>query len=182
MKQKIFIVLATLVLLLSITVSGCSAGSTVTVTNTTTITTTASTGVSQADYDNLQSRYTDANHEIAVAQDELGVSEGAVDSLEAQLAALKAKYEFTGDTLTQTATLLVANYHATHVYSTIDYFICGDMASEVWNMLKAQGISAVIVVGSVDSAVTDILLSNHAWVLATVDNGAKLALETTGGN
>ena len=181
MKQKIFIVLATLVLLLSITVSGCSAGSTVTVTNTTTITTTASTGVSQADYDNLQSRYTDANHEIAVAQDELGVSEGAVDSLEAQLAALKAKYEFTGDTLTQTATLLVANYHATHVYSTIDYFICGDMASEVWNMLKAQGISAVIVVGNVDSAITDILQSNHAWVLATVDNGARLALETTAG-
>jgi hypothetical protein len=48
-------------------------------------------------------------------------------------------------------------------------------------MLKAQGISSVIVVGDVDNAIGDILQSNHAWVLANVDNGGKLALETTAG-
>jgi hypothetical protein len=55
------------------------------------------------------------------------------------------------------------------------------MASEVWNMLKAQNISAVIVVGNKDALISDILLSNHAWVLATVAPGEYLALETTGG-
>jgi hypothetical protein len=174
MKQKIFVVLATIILLLSITLSGCSVGSTVNVTNTTTATTTLTTGVSQADYDNLQSQLTQAQEEKATAQAD-------VASLQEQVAALKAQYEFTGDTLAETAAQLVANYHATHVYSTVDYFICGDMASEVWNMLKAQGISAVIVVGDVDNAITDILQSNHAWVIATVDNGDKLALETTAG-
>lgn len=181
MKQKIFVIFATVILLLSLTLSGCSGGGTVTVTNTATTTTTITEGVSQKDYNNLQNRYAEANHEIAVLGDLLGVSEGAVDSLKAQVAELKAQYEFTGATLAETATRLVANYHATHVYSTTDYFICGDMASEVWNMLKAQGISSVIVVGNVDNAITDILQSNHAWVLATVDNGAKLALETTAG-
>jgi hypothetical protein len=176
MKQKILVVIATIILLLSITLSGCSGGSTVTVTNTTTATTTTTltTGVSQADYDGLQTQLTKAQADKAAAQTSL-------QAAEAQIAALKAQYEFTGGTLADIAKRLVANYHATHVYSITDYFICGDMASEVWNMLKAQGISSVIVIGNVDNAIGDILQSNHAWVLATVDNGDKLALETTAG-
>jgi hypothetical protein len=174
MKMKILVVIATFILLFSITLSGCSGGSTVTVTSTATTTVASTTGVSQADYDNLQSQLTKAQADKTAAQ-------ASVASLEAQVAALKAQYEFTGGTLADTAARLVANYHATHVYSITDYFICGDMASEVWNMLKAQGISSVIVVGNVDNTVTDILQSNHAWVLATVDNGGKLALETTAG-
>jgi len=182
MKQKILMVLATVILLTSLMLSGCSGGSTVTVTNTTTATTSLTTGVSQADYDSLQTQLTQAQADKAAAQTGLQAANAEVNSLKAQVAALKAQYEFTGGTLAETAARLVSNYHATHVYSTTDYFICGDMASEVWNMLKAQGISAVIVVGNIGNAITDILQSNHAWVLATVDNGAKLALETTGGN
>jgi hypothetical protein len=67
------------------------------------------------------------------------------------------------------------------VYSTYDLFVCSDMASEVRNMLKAQGINAVIVVGDIDKAVPDIIQSDHAWVLAEVASGEYLALETTGG-
>jgi len=48
-------------------------------------------------------------------------------------------------------------------------------------MLKAQGISAIVVVGNKDALISDILQSNHAWVLATVAPGEYLALETTGG-
>jgi hypothetical protein len=55
------------------------------------------------------------------------------------------------------------------------------MASEVWNMLKAQNISSIVVVGNKDAAISDILQCNHAWVLAAVAPGEYLALETTGG-
>ena len=55
------------------------------------------------------------------------------------------------------------------------------MAAEIWNMLKAQGINARIVVGNKDTAVTDILQSNHAWVQAEIAPGKYLALETTAG-
>jgi hypothetical protein len=60
-------------------------------------------------------------------------------------------------------------------------FICSDMSSEVWNMLKAEGINAKIVVGNKDAAIGDILLSDHAWVHAEIAPGEYLALETTGG-
>ncbi len=48
-------------------------------------------------------------------------------------------------------------------------------------MLKAAGVSSVVVVGNKDNPITDILQSNHAWVLAEVGPGQYLALETTGG-
>jgi hypothetical protein len=48
-------------------------------------------------------------------------------------------------------------------------------------MLKAQGIKAVIVVGNKDTAISNILQSDHAWVLAEVNPGEHLALEATGG-
>jgi hypothetical protein len=178
MNGKILVFITSIIILVSLAFSGCS-GSAVTIT--TTATTTVSAGVSQQDFNNLQKQLAAANHDLTVVQDQLGVSEGEVDSLNAQIAALQAKYEFKGATLAETATRLVANYNAAHVYTAIDYFTCGDMASEVWNMLKARNITAVIVVGNVKNAITDILQSTHAWVLATVDNGEKLALETTAG-
>ncbi len=53
------------------------------------------------------------------------------------------------------------------------------MAQDVWNMLKAQGINAVIVVGSVDRDIENIGESEHAWCLAEVSPGEYLALEPT---
>ncbi len=92
-----------------------------------------------------------------------------------------SQYEIVGETPAETAENIVRYYHETHVYSTYDLFVCSDMASEVWNMLKAQGIKAVMVVGNKDTAIGDIVQSNHAWVLAEVAPGEYLALETTSG-
>jgi hypothetical protein len=76
---------------------------------------------------------------------------------------------------------IVANYHKTHTYTLNDFYVCGDMASDVWDMLKTQGINAKINVGSVDKDITDIKDATHAWVLAEVAPNQYLALEATAG-
>ena len=55
------------------------------------------------------------------------------------------------------------------------------MAKDVWNMLRTQGINAVIQIGNVEKPVMDMQDSDHAWVLAEVAPGEMLALETTNG-
>jgi hypothetical protein len=82
---------------------------------------------------------------------------------------------------TRVANEIVANYHQTHTYSLTDLYVCGDMASDVWDMLKAQGINAKINVGNVDKDIKNITEANHAWVLAEVAPNQYLALEATGG-
>jgi hypothetical protein len=79
------------------------------------------------------------------------------------------------------ANQIVADYHKSHTYTMNDYFVCADMASDVWDMLKTQGINAKIQVGRVDYPITKITDANHAWVLAEVAPDQWLALETTGG-
>ena len=76
---------------------------------------------------------------------------------------------------------IVRQYHETHVYSEYDLFVCSDMALDVWNMLKAQGINSLIQIGNVEEGVQDISEANHAWVLAETSPGEYLALETTSG-
>ncbi len=76
---------------------------------------------------------------------------------------------------------IIEKYHATHTYSLNDLYVCGDMSSDVWDMLKTQGINAKIEIGNVDQDISDIKDSNHAWVLAEVAPGSWVALETTGG-
>jgi hypothetical protein len=177
-KKKILLTLVAVVLLLSVVFTGCQAK-----------------GVAQDAYNKVvaevqefQAKYTDA----LTKYDELKADKTAVDAqlkdaqaanteLENQIAALKAQYELTGATPAETAARIVKNYHETHIYSSYDLFVCSDMAAEVWNMLKAAGISSIVAVGNKDSAISDILLSNHAWVLAEIAPGQYLALETTGG-
>ncbi len=113
--------------------------------------------------------------------EEIKDAQEKVAQLEAQFSGLKEQFELVGATPAETAEKIVRYYHDTHVYSTYDLFVCSDMASEIWNMLKAQGINAVIVVGNKDVAISNILESNHAWVLTEVAPGEKLALETTAG-
>jgi predicted small secreted protein len=179
MKKRILLVLAVVVLLLSMFLAGCK----------------ELNGVTQETYDKavaelneFKARYTDA----LTKYDDLLKEKDAVDAqlqearaeiadLQNQITSLQGENSLTGATLAETAEKIVKYYHDTHVYTTSDYFVCSDMASEVWNMLKAQGISSVIVVGNKDAAIGDILQSNHAWVLAKVDGGKDLALETTGG-
>ena len=89
--------------------------------------------------------------------------------------------ELVGETPTDTAINIVKHYHETHIYSEYDFFVCSDMALDVWNMLKAQGINALIQIGNVETGAKDITEVTHAWVLAETSPGCYLALETTGG-
>ena len=79
-------------------------------------------------------------------------------------------------------------YHKTHTYTMIDFFVCADMASDVWNMVKTRGINAKIVAGSIEYRMSDFeteleyfMNIDHAWVLAEVSPFEWIALETTGG-
>ena len=178
MKIKVMLVLVTAVLLLSVALVGCQ-----------------TTGITQVQYDQVAAQLTDAQAKLSKAQNdltklqsekaivdaELQKAQAKINELQGQVGGLKEQATLTGATPAETAAKIVKNYIETHVYSTIDYFICSDMASEVWNMLKAQGIKAVIIVGNKDATISNILQSDHAWVLAEVAPGEYLALEATGG-
>jgi outer membrane murein-binding lipoprotein Lpp len=178
MKQRKLFSLITLAILLSLLLSGCQSG-----------------GVPQAQYDQVSAQVAGLQSQLALAQmnvsqlqveksyseSQLQAAQQKAKDLESQVAAVKAQATLTGATPAETAAKIVKYYQQTHVYSAYDLFVCSDMASEVWNMLKAQNISAVIVVGNTKTLISDILQCDHAWVMATVGPGDYLALETTGG-
>ncbi len=112
---------------------------------------------------------------------ELEISRLQVAELQEEIRQLKNKYELVGETPTETAENIVKHYHETHIYSKYDFFVCSDMALDVWDMLKAQGINALIQIGNVETGTDNVSEANHAWVLAEVSQGEYLALETTGG-
>lgn len=85
------------------------------------------------------------------------------------------------DTKVKILKQIVEAYHKTHTYSLPDLYVCGDMSSDIWDMLKTQGINAKIVVGNVDKDITSIDDANHVWVLAETSPEIWIALETTGG-
>ena len=176
-KYQKALLFTTVIILISFLLTGCSSG------------------ISKEKYDAVAEQLAKAKEQFTKLQDEvkdltaqkdsadaaLKTAQAKITELQGQVGGLKEQATLTGATPAETAAKIVKNYHETHVYSTYDLFVCSDMASEVWNMLKAQGISAVIAVGNKDTAVADIIQSNHAWVLAEVAPGEYLALETTGG-
>jgi outer membrane murein-binding lipoprotein Lpp len=153
-------------------------------------------GISVEKYDELNQSYQNAlaqiqelNNQIASLNSQVDADRAAIQAkddklayYESEIANLKDQYDLTGATPQETAEKIVQYYHETHIYSAYDLFVCSDMAAEVWNMLKAAGINSIITVGNKDTPINDILLSNHAWVLAEVVPGQYLALETTGGH
>jgi tetratricopeptide (TPR) repeat protein/TM2 domain-containing membrane protein YozV len=78
-------------------------------------------------------------------------------------------------------TNIVQEYHRTHTYYANDIYVCSDMAADVWNMVETKGINAKIEIGNVEKDIVDASDVNHAWVLAEVNPGEWIALETTGG-
>ncbi len=172
------------VVILSIVLVGCSSGS---------------SGIPQVEYDRVNAQLSESQARITELQRELQIqisepveqsdtvdveikaAEAKIAELQNQIINLKDQYELVGGTPAETAENIIEYYHQTHVYSTWDMFVCSDMSSEVWNMLKAQGINGIVVIGNVDVAVGDILQSDHAWVMAEVVSGEYLALETTAG-
>ena len=154
-----------------------------------------STGISQDMYDKLKSQYDevvdkyealtskteDTQTEIPEISEELEAVLAENAELQKQIDELADKYVLEGATPAETAENIVRYYHETHVYDATDLFVCADMAAEVWNMLKAQGINALITVGNLDRQINEITKCTHSWVLAEIGPGEYLALETTGG-
>lgn len=83
--------------------------------------------------------------------------------------------------------LIAAGFHKTHTYTLAGDFVCLDMAIDVWNQLKTNGIDAKIMGGNIHENVTTWNFrqlareSNHAWVVAKLSPTEKVAIETTAG-
>ena len=122
-----------------------------------------------------------AREKIDNLEDELSDSRAKVSSLQQQIMEMGAESGLVGNTPEETAINIIRYYHETHTYSKKDLFVCADMAKDVWNMLQAQGIDAVIQIGDVEKVVLNMEESSHAWVKAEISPGEYLALETTNG-
>ena len=156
-------------------------------------------GVPQEQYDSVRAQLeasqaqsaelqTQLQNEIEVLKEQnetvkaqLGDAQAEITKLRGDIGGLKDQYDIVGATPAETAKKIVKHYHETHVYSELDFYVCADMALDVWNMLKAQGINAVVMIGGVKTGIVDITDSDHAWVMAEVSPGNYLALETTRG-
>lgn len=96
-----------------------------------------------------------------------------------------AEHKTENSELAQTLADIAASYHKTHSYMTNDngsrIYVCGDMACDVWDMVVSKGITASIMVGCVDQDISTLNQADHAWVLAELPGGDKLAIEATGG-
>ena len=83
--------------------------------------------------------------------------------------------------------LIAAAFHKTHTYTLEGDFVCLDMAIDVWNQLRTNGIEAKIMGGNIKENVTTwnyrqlARESNHAWVVAKLSPAEKVAIETTAG-
>jgi len=84
---------------------------------------------------------------------------------------------------------IARKYYLTHSYSTVDLFVCVDMAIDVWNQLDTAGIKATLRVGSIDTDLTVFKTKkeyvrhmNHAWVMFRLPMGLTLPIETTTGS
>lgn len=167
MKKQVLFGMLALLAVLAVLLAGCQPGATVTVTTTTTAT--ASTTATTTTTETATATVTDT---AAVQQ-----LQQQLDAANAELATLRLQ----GATKADTVANIARYYNQTHTYTATDMFVCGDMAAEIWNMLKTFDINSLMVVGSVDTGTTNILQSTHAWLLAEVDNSQYLAVECTGG-
>ena len=179
MKNKILLRVIIILLAIFIPLSGCQ----------------STGGISAEEYNDIVSQLNDATLQISrlqtenagmesdmgLAEEDLEAASATIAELQVQISGMAGQYDLVGDTTVETVTNIIEYYHDTHAYSKTDLFVCSDMAAEVWSMLKAQGIDARIVVGDIDIQINDIMFSTHAWILAEVDDGQFLALETTGG-
>ena len=76
---------------------------------------------------------------------------------------------------------IVEDYHKIHTYTLEDYFVCADMAQDVWNIVETQGMRALLVAGNIKNPNADWKDYDHAWVIVEAAPQQWVALETTGG-
>jgi hypothetical protein len=171
--KKIALVIITLLILLSVTLTGCSSGIPQTTLD-----------AANAKITDLQTQLSKAQADLASAKTKQTADEAALNdqikALNKQITDLKAQYVTTGANTLETVTKMAKAYHDSHYYIR-DVYDCNNYAADFWDMLKQINISSVIVIGSKDKAVTDILASDHAWVLVDLGNGEKVVVDPTGG-
>jgi hypothetical protein len=82
---------------------------------------------------------------------------------------------------------IVDEYRRSHSYSMVDYFVCIDMALELFNILKTKQYSPKVVAGTVKADTAGMEPAqmartfDHAWVVVELSPGVHAALEGTGG-
>lgn len=76
---------------------------------------------------------------------------------------------------------LVTKYYETHEYSKEDFFVCTDMAIDLWNQCKVKGFKGYIVIGSLDKRFPQENEFNHAWVVIEPYPNQFIALDATSG-
>jgi hypothetical protein len=87
----------------------------------------------------------------------------------------------------QIVEMIAAAFHKNHTYTLQGDFVCLDMAIDVWNQLRTNGIEAKIMGGNINENITAwnyrqlVRESNHAWVVAKLNPTEKVAIETTAG-
>lgn len=85
-------------------------------------------------------------------------------------------------------TALLADYQKNHKYLKEDFFVCSDMAIEVWDVIKTAGIEARLMVGNVTKDIVKyqstheyIAQMNHVWVMAELIPSEWVPIEPTVG-
>lgn len=81
----------------------------------------------------------------------------------------------------ETIRRIAEEYHRTHTYSEDARFVCEDMAVDVWNQLKTQGIKAKIVTGNLDRPNANLFEADHVWLMAEASSDYWVIVETTAG-
>jgi len=83
---------------------------------------------------------------------------------------------------------LMADYHKKHQYLMEDFFVCSDMAIEVWDIIKTAGVNARLMVGNVNRDIVKykstyeyIAEMNHVWVMAEIMPSEWVPVEATAG-
>ena len=76
---------------------------------------------------------------------------------------------------------IAKEYYQTHIYVDNNIYDCDNMACDIWNILKKEGINSKICVGNIDYNIDSIEDADHAWILAETEPGSYLAIECTGG-
>lgn len=71
-------------------------------------------------------------------------------------------------------------YHASHIYIAGETD-CNDMTIDIWNMLLAQNIKSVIVIGNLDNPLAGFSECDHAWLNVFDPEGLITAIEPTTG-
>jgi hypothetical protein len=178
MKMKVILPIIITLLVVLVSINGCQ-----------------SSGISANEYNDVIDQLQAANDQISelwtektdlesakeTVEDDLEDALATISELQVQISGMVGQSDLTGENTLETVINIIEYYHDTHMYSKSDLFVCSDMSMEVWNMLQARGIKALIVVGDIETLIDDILLSTHAWVLAEIEENRYLALETTGG-